>query len=86
MEFLLDLLKEERQRRLAAEEEVKMLKVAMGPLQQKELDKISKAREASFGSTRNQNTSQLRNADNKGRLVCDCGDCDGHVGYDEVDT
>ena len=42
MEFLLDLLKEERQRRLAAEEEVKMLKVAMGPLQQKELDKISK--------------------------------------------
>ena len=97
IEFLLELLKEERNRRQTAEKEVKMLQTMLEPLQQKELDRIRKAREDR--DTR-KNSSHIHGAAsaemelgtyvrNKfpsgGRIVCDCGDCDQHVGYDEVD-
>ena len=39
-EFLLVLLKEERQKRLEAENEVELLRTVLAPLQQKEMDRI----------------------------------------------
>ena len=52
IDFLLELLKEERSRRQSAENEVKLLQVMLEPLQQKELDRIRKAREDSLRNTR----------------------------------
>ena len=98
IEFLLELLKEERNRRQTAENEVKLLQTMLEPLQQKELDRITKARE---DRDRRKNSSHIhgaastsaemdlgtyvRNKFPKGRIVCDSGDCDQHAGYDEVD-
>ena len=92
-EFVLELLKEERKRRQLAEEEVKVLQSLLEPFQQKELDRISKAREASLRrlnpSAETELGTYVRNkfpAESYGKLVCDCGDSDHHrTGIDEVD-
>jgi len=85
IEYLFELLKEERSRRQAAENEVKVLQTMLEPLQQKELDRIRKAREVSLRDLREKNTGHVHGAESRGRIVCDCGDCDQHLGYDEVD-
>ena len=98
IDFLLELLKEERSRRQSAENEVKLLQVMLEPLQQKELDRIRKAREDSLRNTRrNVNDvcgaasispemelgSYVRNKfPDGGRIECDCGECDKYVSYD----
>ena len=118
IEFLVELLKEERGRRQAAENEVKMLRSILEPLQQKELDRI-KSEEAIraykatpmqvFSNTARRETS-TENTSNKtlnsqpvkegsveeelatyvrdkfprrGRIVCDCGECDNHTIHDD---
>ena len=50
--FLLQLLKEEREKRKQAETEVEVLKTILEPLQQKELDKYREKRETAIRKIR----------------------------------
>ena len=89
--FLLQLLKEERNRRHTAESEVNLLRTLLGPSQQKELDHITKAKENSLRDSRIKSSSHSHRSEasiselgtyvqNKfptgGKIVCDCGDSD----------
>ena len=54
MEFLLELLKEERAKRQAAEQELETLRLVLEPLQQKEMDRIKDKRQAAMENIRKQ--------------------------------
>ena len=82
MEFLLELLKEERARRQAAEQELETLRLVLEPLQQKEMDRIKHKRQAAMENIRKQYSKKECNHGG-GELVCDGGYADGS--YDEVD-
>ena len=81
MEFLLDLLNEERQKRKEAEQEVETLRAILKPLQQKEMDHIKARREESIEKELG---AYVRSAfPRRGRIVCDCDNHDKMVGHDE---
>ena len=71
MEFLLDLLKEERQKRKVAEREAESLRMILEPLQQQEMDRI---RTKSF-AFHNKHFGDRR-------IVCDAG---SETLYDETE-
>ena len=80
LEFLLQLLKEEREKRREAESEVVILKTILEPLQQKEVDHYQKKRDVSIQNIRE---NYYRKQPHKhGRVVCDGGTDDGEVGGD----
>ena len=84
MEFILELLREERNKRQAAEEEVKLLRQMLEPLQQKVMDRIIENRKAvmkkCYEETEEETKGkEVRNSNpRRGRIVCDCG-CDDHL-------
>ena len=82
MEFLLELLKEERAKRESAEQELETLRLVLQPLQQKEMDRIKDRRQAAMENIRKQYYKKECNHGG-GELVCDGGHADGS--YDEVD-
>ena len=98
----LDLLKEERQKRKEAEQELETLRAILKPLQQKEMDCIKKIRDESQSETKpvagrsreDELGVYVRNAfPRRGRIVCDCGEedhrplsYDESTSYDEVDS
>ena len=100
MEFILELLREERNKRQAAEEEVKLLRQMLEPLQQKVMDRIIENRKAGMRKSNEEpeevTKRKAQNTQRRGRIVCDCN-CDDHVeehmmssgssfeGYDELD-
>ena len=97
MEFLLELLRDERQKRIEAENELIILRSILEPLQKKELEhcQVSKANKEKLlvkPSTDNHGAmfnKKICSNDKKitseyGKLVCDC-DCDNENSYDEVD-
>ena len=68
--FLLQLLKEEREKRKQAETEVEVLKTILEPLQQKELDKYREKRETAIRKIRE---DYYKKQPHKHRdIVCDC--------------
>ena len=86
MEFLSDLLKEERVKRQAAEEEVKVLRLMLEPLQQRVMELIQMNRKASMSDKNTSSRSGVSSEEGskkekysqekiprKGRIVCDCG-------------
>ena len=70
MEFLLDLLREERQKRQELEREVMNMRMILEPLQQQEMDRIQ--------ANRNLQTSSKRHV-----VECDC--YNPASGVDEID-
>ena len=91
----LDLLKEERQKRKEAEQELETLRAILKPLQQKEMDCIKKIRDESQSETKpvagrsreDELGVYVRDKfHDKGRIVCDCGEEEHRpLGYDEID-
>ena len=82
--FLLQLLKEEREKRREVESELVILKAILEPLQQKEVDHYRKKREASIQDIRENYYRKHRHE----RVVCDGGadDEEGGEGLDEIDA
>ena len=82
--FLLQLLKEEREKRREVESELVILKAILEPLQQKEVDHYRKKREASIQDIRENYYRKHRHE----RVVCDGGadDGEGGEGLDEIDA
>ena len=74
--FLLQLLKEEREKRREVESELAVLKTIVEPLQQKEVDHYRKKREASIQDIRENYYRKHRHE----RVVCDGGTDDGEGG------
>ena len=83
MEFLLELLKEERKKRHAAEQELKSLRSVLEPLQQNEMDRIRDKRRDAIENIRKQYYKTECNHGSD-ELVCDGGYADG--GVDELDS
>ena len=82
--FLLQLLKEEREKRRKVESELVVLKTILEPLQQKEVDHYRKKREASIQDIRENYYRKHRHE----RVVCDSGmeGGEGAEGLDEIDA
>jgi len=82
--FLLQLLKEEREKRREVESELAVLKTIVEPLQQKEVDHYRKKREASIQDIRENYYRKHRHE----RVVCDGGNDDGEgdEGLDVIDA
>ena len=83
MEFILELLREERNKRQAAEEEVKLLRQMLEPFQQKAMERIIENRKAGMKKCNEETEEETkrreaRNTQRRGRIVCDCG-CDDHL-------
>ena len=86
LEFLLQLLKEEREKRREAESEVVILKTILEPLQRKEVDHYQKKRDASIQNIRE--NYYRKQPHEHGRVVCDGGtdDGEGDEGLDVIDA
>ena len=82
--FLLQLLKEEREKRREVESELAVLKTIVEPLQQKEVDHYRKKREASIQDIRENYYRKHRHE----RVVCDSAtdDGEGGEGLDVIDA
>ena len=84
MEFLLQLLKEEREKRKAVEAEVVILKAILEPLQQKEMNHYSKKRETAIQNMRENFYRK------QGKILCDGGMNDdeaaGGGDFDTIDS
>jgi len=82
--FLLQLLKEEREKRREVESELAVLKTIVEPLQQKEVDHYRKKREASIQDIRENYYRKHRHE----RVACDGGtdDGEGDEGLDVIDA
>ena len=82
--FLLQLLKEEREKRREVESELAVLKTIVEPLQQKEVDHYRKKREASIQDIRENYYRKHRHEP----VVCDgaTDDGEGGEGLDVIDA